>query len=159
MRDKRLTIAFFIATALAVGVTSTDGTSAAGPEQSETAAAKRDQAKTETKEAAQGMQDYTYAQKAEFAHKMKEELAKIRKELDRLSAKIDKSSGAAKADAKAELKVVRKKWAQAKKRLDQAESATESTWDEVKDGFRKSYGELKDSFEKARQWLSDKIAP
>jgi len=159
MRDRILTIAVFIAAAVAVGLTSTDGTSAAGPEQGETAAAKLDKAKTETKEAAQGVQDYTYAQKAEFAHKMKEELVRIQKELDRLSAKVDRSSGAAKADAKAKLKVVRKKWAQAKKRLDQAESATESTWDDVKDGFRKSYGELKDSFEKARQWLSDKIAP
>ena len=144
MRDRILTIVISIATAVAVGLTSTDGTSAAGPERGESGAAKR---------------DYTHAQKAEFVRKMKEELVDIRKELDRLSAKVDKSSGAAKADAQARLEVVRKKWAQAKKRLDQAESATESTWDDVKDGFRKSYGELKDSFEKARQWLSDKIAP
>jgi hypothetical protein len=95
-----------------VGVTSTDRTLAAGPEQGETAAAKREKAKTEAKETAQGMQDYTYAQKAKFAHKMKEELVKIQRELDRLSAKVDKSSGAAKADAEAKLKVVRKKWAQ-----------------------------------------------
>lgn len=159
MRDKMLTIAFLIVPALAVGWTSADATSAAGPERSEAAAAKRDRAKAETKEAAHAVQDYAYAQKAEFAHEMKEELAKIQKELDRLSAKVDSSSGAAKADAKAKLKVVRKKWAQAKKRLDRAESATESTWDDAKDGFRKSYDELKDSFEKARQWLSDKIAP
>ena len=154
MRDKMLTIAFLIVPALAVGLTS-----AAGPERSETAAEKRDRAKAETKEAAHGIRDYAYAQKAEFAHEMKEELAKIQKELDRLSAKVDSSSGAAKADAKAKLKVVRKKWAQAKKRLDRAESATASTWDDAKDGFRKSYDELKVSLEKARQWLSDKIAP
>jgi hypothetical protein len=159
MRDKMLTIAFLIVPALAVGSTSADATSAAGPERSETVAEKRDRAKAETKEAAHGIQDYAYAQKAEFSHKMKEELAKIQKELDRLSAKVDSSSGAARADAKAKLKVVRKKWAQAKKRLDRAESATESTWDDAKDGFRKSYDELKVSFEKARQWLSDKIAP
>jgi outer membrane PBP1 activator LpoA protein len=158
MRDRILTIAFLIAAAVAVGLTSTDGTSAAGQERGETAAAKRDKVKAEAKEAAQEARDYTYAQKAEFAHKMKEELVQIQEELDRLSAKVDRSSGTAKADAKAKLEVVRKKWAQAKKRLDQAEGATESTWDEVKDGFRKSYGELKDSFEKARRWLSDKIA-
>lgn len=159
MRDRILTVAFLIAAAVAVGLTPTDVTSAAGPEPGETAAAKRDKAKTETKEAAQGGRDYAYAQKAEFAREMRAELAKIQKELDRLSAKVEKSSGTAKADAKAKLEVVRKKWAHAKKRLDEAESATESTWDDVKDGFRKSYGELKDSFEKARRWLSDKIAP
>ena len=54
---------------------------------------------------------------------------------------------------------MRKKWAQAKKQLDRAESATESTWNDVKGGFEKSYGELKDSFEKTRQWLSEKIEP
>ena len=144
MRDRILTIVISIATAVAVGLTATDETSAAGPEPGESAAAKR---------------DYTHAQKAEFVRKMKEELVDIRKELDGLSAKVDRSSGAAKADAQARLEVVRRKWAQAKKRLDQAESATESTWEDVKDGIRKSYGELKDSFEKARQWLSDKIAP
>lgn len=159
MRDPIPTVAFLIAAALGVGLTPTGGTSAAGPEQGETAAAKRDRAMTETKEAAKGARDYAYAQKAEFAREMKEELARIQKELDRLSAKVDQSSGAAKADAKVKLEVVRKKWAHAKKQLDQAESATESTWDDVKDGFRKSYGELKDSFEKARRWLSDKIAP
>jgi len=139
MRVKMLTMAFLIV--------------------AETAAARGDKPKTETKETAQAAQDYAYAQKKEFAHKMREELAKIQKELDRLSAKVDKSSGAAKADAKARLEVVRKQWAEAKKKLDQAESATESTWDDVKHEFGKSYAELKDSFEKARQWLSDKIAP
>jgi hypothetical protein len=54
---------------------------------------------------------------------------------------------------------VREKWAQAKKQLDGAETATESNWDDVKNGFKQSYADLKDSFNKTRQWLSDKIAP
>jgi chromosome segregation ATPase len=142
-----------------VGCKSTDGNSAVGPKQRETAAAQLDKAKTETKEAAQAMQDYTYAQKAEFIDKMKKELVGIQEELDRLSARVDTSIGAEKADAKTKLEAVREKWARAKKQLDQAESATESDWDDVKGGFKKSYGELKDSFEKTRQWLSDKIEP
>jgi gamma-glutamyl:cysteine ligase YbdK (ATP-grasp superfamily) len=129
------------------------------PPDNQRTTAKPQKAEAETKEAAQAWEDYAYAQKAEFVHKMKGELAKIHKELDRLSAKVDKSSSAAKADAKTKLKAVHKKWAQAKKQLDRAESATESTWDDVKAGFKKSYGELKDSFGDARQWLSDKIAP
>jgi len=146
MRHTILVITFLIVAALAVGCTSTDGKPAGGPKQSETGPA-------------QAMQDYTYAQKAEFVDKMKKELVEIQEELDRLSAKVDRSSGAAKADARTKLEAVREKWAQAKKQLDQAESATDSTWDDVKGGFKKSYGELMDSFEKTRQWLSDKIEP
>jgi hypothetical protein len=43
--------------------------------------------------------------------------------------------------------------------LDKAKNATESTWDDVKAGFKKAYSELKDGFNQARQWVSDKIAP
>jgi hypothetical protein len=150
---------FSLAVALAVGCTPAEGKSAAGPIHRETAAAQLGKAKTETKEAALAIQDYAYTQKAELVDKMKKELADIQEELDRLSAKVDGSSDAAKADAKTKLEAVRKKWAQAKKQLDQAESATESTWDDVKGGFKKSYGELKYSFDKTRQWLSDKIEP
>jgi len=146
MRHTILVITFLIVAAFAVGCTSTDEKPAGGPKQSETGPA-------------QAMQDYTYAQKAEFVDKMKKELVEIQEELDRLSAKVDRSSGAAKADARTKLEAVREKWAQAKKQLDQAESATDSTWDDVKGGFKKSYGELMDSFEKTRQWLSDKIEP
>jgi len=45
------------------------------------------------------------------------------------------------------------------KKLEEAKSATESTWDDVKAGFKKGYSELKDGFQQARQWASDKIAP
>jgi len=158
MRHGILIISFLLVAALAVGCTPTDEKSAVGPEESKTAA-QFDKAKTEMKEAAQSMQDYTYAQKAEFVDNMKKELNEIQEELDRLSAKVDRSSGAVKADAETQLEAVREKWAQAKKQLDRAGSATESTWDDVKGGFEKIYGELEDSFEKTRQWISDKIEP
>jgi len=45
------------------------------------------------------------------------------------------------------------------KHLDATRNATESTWNDVKAGFKKGYGELKDSFQQARQWVSEKIAP
>jgi molecular chaperone GrpE (heat shock protein) len=159
MRPTIPVIAFLIVAAIAVGCKSTDDKPALGPKQSETVAQQLDKAKTEAKEAAQAMQDYAYAQKAEFVDKMKRELADIRDELDQLSAKVDRSSGAAKADAKIKLEAVREKWTQAKNQLDQAEGATESTWDDVKGGFKKMYAELKESFENTRQWLSDKVEP
>ena len=159
MRHTILVIGFLLVAAFAVGCKSTDGKSAAETKHREDAAAQLDKAKTETKEAAQAVQDYTYAQKAEFVEKMKKELAEIQEELDRLSAKVERSSGAAKADAEAKLEVMREKWAQAKKQLDQTESATESTWNDMEGAFKKLYGELKDTLEKTRQWLSDTIKP
>jgi Skp family chaperone for outer membrane proteins len=159
MRHTLLVTAVFITGALAVGCTSKDRKPAVASKPGETAAAHLDRAKAETKEAAQAMRDYAYAEKTEFADKMKKELVSIQEELDRLGAKVDRASGAAKADAKVKLETVREKWAQAKKQLDQAESATESSWDDVKNGFKQSYVDLKDSFAKTRQWLSDKIAP
>ncbi len=122
-------------------------------------AAQGNKAKTETKETTQTIGNYAYTQKAEFVGKMKKGMARIQKELDRLSAKVDSSSGKAKADAKAQLATVREKWAQANKQLDKASNATEATWDNAQRDVRKSYGDLNDSFKKARQWLSEKIKP
>jgi len=54
-----------------------DGTSAIAPKQGEIAAAQLDKAKLETKEAAQSMREYAYAEKAEFVNKMQKELVDI----------------------------------------------------------------------------------
>ena len=159
MRNSNLVIPFLLVAALATGCPSTDKKPAVKAKPSETVIAKFNMVKTETKEAAQAVEDYAYAQKAEFVDKMKKELTEIQEELDRLSAKVERSSGEAKADAKTKLDAVREKWTQAKKQLDRAEGATESTWDDVKGGFKNLFGELKDSFEKTRQWLSDRIEP
>jgi hypothetical protein len=90
---------------------------------------------------------------------MKKDLVSIQEELDGLGAKVESAGGSAKAEAKVKLAAVREKWAQAKKQVDRAETATASDWDDVKGGFKQSYADLKDSFDKTRQWLSDKIAP
>jgi chromosome segregation ATPase len=115
--------------------------------------------KTETKQAAQDMKDYTFAQKAEFVKAMQVQLDALNKDLDQLSAKIDKSSDAVKAEAKPKLQALRDQAAQLNKQLDEAKNATESTWDSVKAGFSKAYDATKDGFNQARQWVSDKIAP
>lgn len=110
-------------------------------------------------DATTAIQNFSYAQKAGFVDEMKKQLVAIQEELDVLSAKVDRSNSAAKADAKAKLDAVREEWVLAKKQLDAAESANESTWDDVKNGFKRSYDELKASFNNVRQWLSDKIEP
>jgi hypothetical protein len=90
---------------------------------------------------------------------MEKQLAELNRELDQLSAKVEKSSDAAKAEARPKLQALRDQAAKLNKQLDEARNATESTWDDVKAGFTKGYAEVKDGFNQARQWVSDKIAP
>jgi len=54
---------------------------------------------------------------------------------------------------------LREQTAKLTRQLDDAKGATESTWNDVKAGFKKGYGEVKEGFQQARQWVSEKIAP
>jgi len=131
----------------------------AGCDQGQTTSQQIDNVKTETKAAAQDMKDYTYAQKAEFVEKMQGQLDNLNRDLDQLSAKIDSSSDAVKAEAKPKIQALRDQAAKLNTQLDDAKNATESTWGDVKSGFAKAYDATKDGFQQARQWVSDKIAP
>jgi len=132
---------------------------AVGCNKEQTTSQQLDNAQAETKQAAQDMKDYTYAQKTEFVENMKGQLAEINRDLDQLSAKIEKANDAAKAEAKPKLQALRDQTDKLNQQLDQVKNATESTWDDIKTGSKKSYNELKDGFQQARQWVSDKIAP
>jgi chromosome segregation ATPase len=148
MKNKTLVITLLSIAAVAVGCNKEQSTSQ-----------QMDKVQTETKQAAQDMKDYTFAQKDEFVKTMQGQLDALNKDLDELSAKIDSSSDAVKAEAKPKLQALRDQAAQLNKQLDDAKNATESTWDSVKAGFSKAYDATKDGFNQARQWLSDKIAP
>ena len=148
MKNKTLVITLLSIAAFAVGC-----------EKEQTTSQQIEKVKTETKQAAQDMKDYTFAQKAEFVKTMQGQLDALNKDLDELSAKIDSSSDAVKAEAKPKLQALRDQAAQLNKQLDDARNATESTWDSVKAGFQKAYEATKDGFNQARQWVSDKIAP
>ena len=148
MKNKTLVITLLSAAAFAVGCN-----------KEQTTSQQIEKVKTETKQAAQDMKDYTFAQKAEFVEKMQGQLAELNRDLDQLAAKIESSSDAVKAEAKPKLEALRDQVAQLNKQLDDARNATESTWDSVKSGFSKAYDATKDGFNQARQWVSDKIAP
>jgi PBP1b-binding outer membrane lipoprotein LpoB len=148
MKRNKLMITFLAAAAFAVGCSKEATTSE-----------QLDKAQAKTAEAARDMKDYSYAQKAQFVEKMQGELAALNADLAQLAAKIEKSSDAAKAEAKPKLQALRDQTAQLNKHLDDVKNATESTWDSVKDGFNKAYQSSKDSFQDARRWVSDKIAP
>ena len=76
---------------------------AVGCNKEQTASQQLDNAKAKTEAAAQDMKDYTFAQKAEFVAKMQGQLDALNKDLDQLSAKIESSSDAVKAEAKPKL--------------------------------------------------------
>ena len=148
MKSKTLGITFLSVVAFVVGCN-----------QEPTASQQIDKAKSETAAAAQDMKEYTFAQKTEFVAKMQGQLDALNKDLDQLSAKIESSSDAIKADAKPKLKALRDQSAELTKQLDNARNATESTWDSVKATSQKAFDSAKDGFQQARQWLSDKIQP
>jgi chromosome segregation ATPase len=150
---KHLAITFLAITAFAVGC------KPSAEQERKTTEEQLDKVTQKTKEAAQDMKDYTFAQKDAFIAKMQSQMTEINKDLDQLMARVEKSSDAAKAEAKPKLQALRDQAAKLNQQLDEAKNATESTWDSVKTGFKKGYGELKDGFQNARQWVSDKIAP
>lgn len=148
MKHKALIITVLSAAALVCGCQKNDTTS----EQLE-------KAKTETKEAAQDLKDYAYAQKQEFVQQMQTRLNALNQDLDKLSAKIESSSDAVKAEAKPKLQALRDQATQLSKQLDDVKSASQTTWDSVKAGAEKAYDSLTNGVHQARQWVSDKIAP
>lgn len=150
---KHLAIALFAITTFLVGCKPSAESDA------KSTAEQFDKVKKETKEAAQDMKDYTFAQKAEFTARMQSQLDELNKDLDQLAAKIEKSNEAAKAEAKPKLQALREQTAKLNQQLDVAKNATESTWSDVKVAFKKGYVEVKEGFQQARQWVSDKIAP
>jgi len=157
MKHYPLAITFLAAVAFTAGCKPSEEKSVA--DNREATAQDFDKLKRESKEASQEMKDYTFAQKEEFTEKMQGQLTEINKDLEQLSAKIEKASDTAKAEAKPKLQALREQTAKLTKQLDQAKGATESTWNDVKTGFKKGYAELKEGFHQARQWVSDKIAP
>src|ERR1039457_2637796 len=96
MKHKNLLILLLSVSAFAVGC-----------DKEPTTSQQLDKAKAETKQAAQDMKDYTYAQKAEFVSTMQAQLAALNQDLDQLSAKVEKSSDAVKAEAKPKLQALR----------------------------------------------------
>ena len=148
MKHKTLILTLFAATAFAVGCSKEDSTSQ-----------QLEKVKSETQTAARDMKDYTYAQKDDFVKQMQTQLTALNQDLEKLSAKIERSSDTVKAEAKPKLQALRDQSGTLNQQLDKVRNATESTWDDVKAGSKKAYDALADGFNQARTWVSDKIAP
>ena len=109
MKNKALIITCFSAAAVLVGCN-----------KDQTTSQQLDNARAETKQAAQDMKDYTYAQKAAFVETMQTQLAALNHDLDQLTAKVESSSDTVKAEAKPKLQALRDQTAQLNKQLDDA---------------------------------------
>ena len=158
MRNNLLGVTLMIAGGLTAGCNSTVGLAAADPDIRESPAEERAKAKEKALEAAQALQGYAWARKAEFVINMKKELADIQAGIDRLAVKAERAKGEVKEEVKIALEGMRLRWAQALERLKAAESAEEERWDEVKGGFAKAYDELRDAMKKTRHWWTEKDA-
>src|ERR1700690_2203757 len=115
MKNKSLLITFLSAAAFV-----------AGCDKPQTTAQQIDKVQTETKQVASDMKDYTFAQKAEFVKAMQAQVTTLNQDLDKLSAKIDSSSDAIKAEAKPKLQALRDQAATLNQQLADAANATES---------------------------------
>lgn len=115
-------------------------------------------AKQQTKEAVESVKNYTYAQKEEFAQKIKTDMSKIKQQLDQLSTKVESSSIKAKQEAEAKMDALRDQFGKLDKKLDDVEDATESTWDDVKSGVQTGYDQVKQSFQDLQDWLDKQVA-
>jgi uncharacterized protein (DUF3084 family) len=161
MRQTIFILPLLCAAALAPGCTATAKPTEGVQKPSARVATQGDKARTETHEAARAQQDYAYARRQELLDETNKELKRVQDDLDRLSAKVERSRAAAKAkaEAKAKLEAVREKMAQAKKELEGSTRASESTWERLRGRMDKANGELRDAFDKTREWVSDKIKP
>jgi hypothetical protein len=108
VKNKRIILTAFSVVAFAVGCKPAGKQPTVG----DSSSPQLERVKKETKEAAQALNDYAYAQRVEFAEKMKIELAALNKEMDQLAVKIENSSGDTKAEAKAKLQALRDKAAE-----------------------------------------------
>lgn len=157
MKNTLLAVTFVAVTAFSVGCEPATKTSATETEKP--IAQQLDKVKKDTNEAARDMQDYAYAQKAEFIAEMQRQLDEINGDLDRLTEKVETAGDAAKAEAQPKLQTLRDQVALLTQQVDKAKDASESTWGDVKSGFKEGYSEVKDGVQQAREWVSEKIAP
>ena len=103
----------------------------------------------ETTEAWDAIKAYMVDKKHEaFAHG-KELLHKADARIEELEGEAAKASGDTKAQYQKEIKDLKKKRANAAKKLDELEKSSASTWDSAKHGFAEAYKDLLDAYHEA----------
>lgn len=106
--------------------------------------------KKETKEALGAAKELTVQQKDEFKKKMRDELDRMQKEIDRLAFKTNQAKKEAQADLDKAVKELQKKKDATAKKLQELESASGKAWDDLKSGLNASVDDLEKSYKRAK---------
>lgn len=106
--------------------------------------------KKETKEALGAAKELTVQQKEEFQKKMRDELDRMQKEIDRLAFKTNQAKKETQAELDKVIKALQQQKDATARKLQKMESASGKAWDDLKSGLNASMGELEKSYEKAK---------
>jgi hypothetical protein len=118
MKHAQIILTLLSATTLTVATgCKPESEKSAGSEANRDSAAQWDKTKEETRQAIDAANDYAYAQRTEYAEKIRAELAELNKELDKLSAKAESANESVKADARVKVQEIRGKVASLNERL------------------------------------------
>ena len=103
----------------------------------------------ETTEAWNAIKAYMVDKKHEAIAHGKELLHKADTEIEKLEGEAAKASDDTKTQYQKEIKDLKKKRANAAKKLDELEKSSASTWDSAKHGFAEAYKDLLDAYNEA----------
>lgn len=114
-----------------------------------------EEVKKETQEYLRVLKSYSVAQRDEAIAKTEAELVALDASIDELEAEIDadweKMSKAARAEANATLRVLRKQRNEVAEEYGRMQASSAAAWEEMKKGFSKAYVELQEAWERAEK--------
>lgn len=100
----------------------------------------------DTKEAVEATKQYTIQQKETFQKAVRSELIDLQARIAELQKKTDAVSAEARAEMQKALKELEGKKEEAKKKLEELNESTSSTWGRLKDGMNAAVEDLKKSY-------------
>jgi len=107
----------------------------------------------ETQEAVTATKDYTIQQKDVFQRKVQTELDEMQVRISQLRGQVKHASAEARADIQKAIGELEKKRDLASKKVKAIQSATASSWEQVKSKTEAAMDDLRDSLTRARSYL------
>jgi ribosome-interacting GTPase 1 len=107
----------------------------------------------ETQEAVTATKDYTIQQKDAFQRKVQTELDEMKVRIRELRGQVKHASAEARADLQKAIGELEKKKDLANKKVKAIQSATASSWEQVKSKTEAAMDDLRDSLTRARSYL------
>jgi ribosome-interacting GTPase 1 len=107
----------------------------------------------ETQEAVTATKDYTIQQKDAFQRKVQTELDEMQVRITQLRGQVKHASAEARADIQKAIEELEKKKDLASKKVEAIQSATASSWEQVKSKTEAAMDDLRDSLVRARSYF------